>query len=122
MASETPADKRRVAIAFGSRSVHSKEDLIELAQTAESLGYDAAFFGESWGRDLVSLLTLVALNTKRIKLGTSIAGVWARSPALMAQVAVSLDEISGGRLILGLGSGNLSLVEGWHGRPPDKPV
>ena len=122
MVSGTPVDKQRVAIALGSRSVHSKEDLIKLAQTAEALGYEAAFFGESWGRDLVSLLTLVALNTKRIKLGTSIAGVWARSPALMAQVAVSLDDISGGRLILGLGSGNLSLVEGWHGLPPDKPV
>ncbi len=63
MVSATAVNKQRVAIAFGSRSVHPIEDLIKLAQTAESLGYDAAFFGESWGRDLVSLLTVVALIT-----------------------------------------------------------
>ncbi|MBI2165601.1 MAG: LLM class flavin-dependent oxidoreductase [Chloroflexi bacterium] len=112
----------RVAIALGSRNVQSNEEIIKLAQAAESLGYEAAFSGESWGRDLVTILTMVALNTKRIKIGTSIAGVWARTPALMAQTAASLDSISGGRLILGLGTGNLSLVQGWHGEPASRPT
>jgi alkanesulfonate monooxygenase SsuD/methylene tetrahydromethanopterin reductase-like flavin-dependent oxidoreductase (luciferase family) len=122
MTNPTGFKKQSVAMSLGSRSTHSKEEIIKLAQAAESLGYEAIFFGESWGRDLVSLMTMVALNTKRIKLGTSIAGVWARTPGLMIQTALSLDDICNGRLILGMGSGNLSLVKDWHGLPANQPV
>ena len=65
---------------------------------------------------------MVALNTSRILLGTSITGMWARSPAALAQTASSLDTIANGRFILGLGTGNLLVVEQWHGIKPERPL
>ncbi len=120
-----PADitnNKRVSICFGSRILWSDEELIKVAQAAESLGYETIFMAESWGRDVFTLLTLLALNTKRIKLATGIAGIWARSPTMTAQTAASLDNMSDGRFILGLGTGNPLVVEEWHGQEFKRPL
>lgn len=114
--------KSRISISFGSRITWSDEELINVAQAAESLGYEGIYIAESWGRDHITLLTMLALNTKRIKLGTGVTGTSARTPATMAQTASSIDSISNGRFVLGLGPGNPLLIEEWHGVPFTKPV
>ena len=122
MASTVPVNNRRISICFGSRMFWSDQELIKVAQAAENLGYEAIFIAESWGRDVFTLLTLLALNTKRIKLGTGIASIWARSPTMTAQTAASLDSMSNGRFILGLGTGNPAVVQDWHGQEFKRPL
>lgn len=122
MAIATDQKDRKLGISLGSRLQWSDKEFIEVAQTAESLGYHSLYLAESWGRDQFTLLTMMALNTSRILLGTSITGMWARSPAALAQTATSLDTIANGRFILGLGTGNLLVVEQWHGIKPERPL
>jgi alkanesulfonate monooxygenase SsuD/methylene tetrahydromethanopterin reductase-like flavin-dependent oxidoreductase (luciferase family) len=113
---------RKLGVSLGSRLQWSDEEFVRVAQLAEKLGYDSLLLAESWGRDHFTVLSLMAKNTSRILLGTSITGLWARSPAALAQTASSLDTMAGGRLILGLGTGNLLVVEQWHGLKPERPV
>jgi len=96
--------------------------LAALAQRAEALGYHALWVPESWGRDAFTLLARVAAATSTLRLGTGVVNVFSRSPALIAQSAASLDEISGGRFILGLGTSGPRVIEGWHGVPYDRPI
>jgi F420-dependent oxidoreductase-like protein len=84
-------------------------------QAADRLGYDTVWIAEAYGWDAFTVLTEIACNTERIKLGTGIVNVFSRSPALIAQSAASLDNISGGRFVLGLGTSGHQVVEGWHG-------
>jgi len=93
----------------------TKTELIEIARLAEELGYDSIWVPEMWGRDALSLLTLLALNTKKVKLGTGIVSVFSRTPALLAQTIATLDEISEGRMILGLGTSGPIVIKDWHG-------
>ena len=96
--------------------------VIDFAQRAEALGYDSLWCGESWGRDLVTTLTHIACHTSRIKLATGIINIFSRTPSLVAQTMASLDDISEGRTILGLGSSGTKVVRNWHGLPFDKPL
>ena len=98
------------------------EDQISSVQIAEDLGVDSVWVPEAWGRDAFPLLTELALKTKRIKLATGIVNVFSRSPALMAMTAATIDEISDGRLILGLGTSGANVIEHWHGIPFDRPL
>jgi coenzyme F420-dependent oxidoreductase len=98
------------------------EELVETARLAEELGYHSIWVPEMWGRDAFSILGLIAANTKRIKLATGIIPVFSRSPAVIAQTAATLDEISGGRMMLGLGTSGPAVIENWHGVPFDKPL
>ena len=84
-------------------------------QTADRLGYDTVWVAEAYGWDAFTVLTDLAACTERIKLGTGIVNVFSRSPALIAQSAASLDRISGGRFVLGLGTSGHQVIEGWHG-------
>jgi F420-dependent oxidoreductase-like protein len=77
---------------------------------------------EAWGYEAFSLLTEIAVATKRIKIATGIVNVFSRSPGLMAMHAATLDEISGGRLILGLGTSGVRVIEGFHGVKYKKPL
>ena len=95
---------------------------VKAAQLADELGYDSFWLPEAWGYEVFPLLTEMALATKRIKLGTGIVNVFSRSPALLAQSAATVDEISEGRLILGLGTSGKRVIEGFHGRPFDRPL
>lgn len=100
----------------------TKEELIEFAHLAEYLGYDSIWVPEMWGRDSFSILGLLASNTSRIKLATGIIPIYSRSPAIIAQTIATLDEISEGRMILGLGTSGPIVIENWHGVPYDKPL
>jgi F420-dependent oxidoreductase-like protein len=97
-------------------------ELIELAQEAERLGYDSAWAAEAWGTDAVSVLSWLAGTTTKLKLGTGILQIPARTPAMTAMTAATLDLISGGRVLLGLGTSGPQVAEGWHGQPFGKPL
>ena len=92
------------------------------AQLAEDLGYDSIWIPEAWAYEQFQLLTEIALATKRIKLATGIANVFSRSAGLLAMSAATLDEISEGRAILGLGTSGKLVVENFHGVPYEKPL
>ena len=92
-----------------------REMTIAFLQAADRLGYDTVWVAEAYGWDAFTVLTEIACRTERIKLGTGIVNVFRRSPALIAQSAASLDNISGGRFVLGLGTSGHQVIEGWHG-------
>ena len=94
----------------------------EYVTRGESLGYEFVWMPETWGRDVVTVLSRIADRTDRIGIGTSIANVYSRSPALLGQTAVTLQEASGGRFRLGLGASGPILIEGWHGVDYDRPL
>ena len=100
----------------------TKDEIIDFAQLAEGLGYDSIWVPEMWGRDAFSILSVIALHTKRIKLGTGIVSVYSRTPAIIAQTIATLDEISEGRVILGLGTSGPVVIENWHGVKFEKPL
>jgi len=97
-------------------------EAVELAQRAEALGYESVWMPEAYGTDAVSILGALAARTERIQLGTGIVNVFSRTPALLAQTAATLDLISGGRFILGLGTSGHQVVTGWHGMAFDRPL
>ncbi|RSO44187.1 LLM class F420-dependent oxidoreductase [Streptomyces sp. WAC 06725] len=96
---------------------------LELAQEAERLGYDSVWTSEAWGSDAFTTLTWIAAHTSRIGLGTAVAQMAARTPTATAMQALTLDHLSGGRMLLGLGLSGPQVVEGWYGRPfPASPL
>jgi F420-dependent oxidoreductase-like protein len=96
--------------------------LIESARLVEDLGYDSLWTGESWSSDAFSPLAAVAGATSRVKLCTGIAQMSARPPTTAAMHAMTLDGLSDGRAVLGLGVGGPQVVEGWYGRPFSQPL
>jgi F420-dependent oxidoreductase-like protein len=97
-------------------------DATPLAQEAERLGFDSVWTAEAYGSDAISPLAWIGARTSRIKLGTGIVQISARTPACVAMTAMTLDHLSGGRLILGLGVSGPQVVEGWYGQPFPKPL
>ena len=97
-------------------------ELVALAQEAERLGYDSAWAAEAWGTDAVTVLSWLAATTSTIKIGSAILQIPARTPAMTAMTAATLDLMSGGRFLLGLGTSGPQVVEGWHGEPWGKPL
>src|SRR5262245_49371886 len=97
-------------------------DLIALAQEAERLGYGSAWAAEAWGTDAVTVLSWLAAVTSTIEIGSAIMQMPARTAANTAMTAATLDLMSGGRFILGLGTSGPQVVEGWHGQPWGKPL
>ena len=98
------------------------DDVAVYAVEAERLGVDYVWSAEAWGHDAVTPLAFVAARTSRVKLGTSIMQVGARTPALVAMTAMSLDAMSNGRFLLGLGVSGPQVIEGWHGIPFTRPL
>jgi F420-dependent oxidoreductase-like protein len=97
-------------------------ELLELAREAEGLGYDSAWAAEAWGVDAVTPLAWLGAQTTTLKLGTAIMQLPGRSPANAAMTAVTLDMLSGGRFLMGLGTSGPQVVEGWHGQEWGKPL
>ena len=97
-------------------------ELLELAREAETLGYDSAWAAEAWGVDAITPLAWLGATTSTIKLGTAIMQLPGRSPANAAMTAVTLDMLSGGRFLMGLGTSGPQVVEGWHGQEWGKPL
>jgi len=106
------------AVSFGPKV---RIDL-PLIQRAEALGFDSAWTAEAYGNDAVTTATWVLAHTNRIKVGTAIMQMPARTPAMAAMTAMTLDQFSGGRFILGLGPSGPQVIEGWHGVPYGKPL
>ncbi|WP_327051857.1 TIGR04024 family LLM class F420-dependent oxidoreductase [Halomicrococcus gelatinilyticus] len=100
----------------------SVDTLVDLAQRAEDLDYERVWLPETWGRDAVTALTAMAQGTDEIGIGPSILNVYSRSPALIGQTAATLQEVSDGRLRVGLGPSGPAVVEGWHGAEFDQPL
>jgi alkanesulfonate monooxygenase SsuD/methylene tetrahydromethanopterin reductase-like flavin-dependent oxidoreductase (luciferase family) len=98
------------------------ERAIARVRLAESLGYETVYTTHIAGWESLTVLTAYALATERIRVGTGVVPIYTRTPATMAQTAVSIDELSGGRLTLGLGISHRPVVEGWHGQSIDSPV
>src|SRR5438105_9243105 len=97
-------------------------DLFPLVQEAERVGFDSVWVAEAWGTDAVSVLGWLAAKTERIKVGSAIMQIPGRSPANAAMTAVTLDLLSGGRFLMGLGTSGPQVVEGWHGQEWGKPL
>ncbi|GAB3281601.1 LLM class F420-dependent oxidoreductase [Parahaliea aestuarii] len=106
-------------LGYSGKQIHLPLDLI---QQAETMGYDSVWTAEAYGNDAVTTATWVLANTSKIRVGTAIMQMPARSPAMCAMTAMSLDQLSGGRFIVGLGASGPQVVEGWHGVPYGKPV
>ncbi|MBB5913227.1 F420-dependent oxidoreductase-like protein [Nocardia transvalensis] len=94
----------------------------ELVTAAEAAGFDAVFTAESWGSDAFTPLAWWGSRTSRVRLGTSVVQLSARTPAATAMAALTMDHLSGGRHILGLGVSGPQVVEGWYGQPFAKPL
>lgn len=101
---------------------YDRQLYLKAAILADELGYDSFWIPEAWGYEIFSLLTEMAVHTKQIKLGTGIVNVFSRTPGLLAMNAATVDEISGGRLILGIGTSGKRVIEGFHGRAFAKPL
>nr|WP_101787264.1 LLM class F420-dependent oxidoreductase [Nonomuraea indica] len=98
------------------------DDATETVLTAERLGYDSVWTAEAYGSDAFTPLAWYGARTSRIKLGTSVAQLSARTPAATAMTAMTLDHLTGGRLLLGVGASGPQVVEGWYGRPFARPL
>jgi F420-dependent oxidoreductase-like protein len=95
----------------------SGEDQLRLAQEADRLGYDSIWAAEAYGSDAATVMAWLATNTSQAKIASGIFQMPARTPAMTAMTAATLDNISGGRMVLGLGMSGPQVVEGWHGQP-----
>lgn len=93
-----------------------------LVAAAEECGFDSVFTAESWGSDALTPLAWWGSGTRRLRLGTSVAQLSARTPTAAAMAALTMDHLSGGRFILGLGVSGPQVVEGWYGQPFAKPL
>jgi F420-dependent oxidoreductase-like protein len=98
------------------------EEQLAMVRAAEESGYDSAWTAEAYGSDAATVLGWIAGKTERIGLGSAIFQMPARTPAMTAMTAATLDNISGGRFRLGLGLSGPQVAEGWHGQPFDKPL
>jgi F420-dependent oxidoreductase-like protein len=96
--------------------------IVETVAEAERLGFDSMWTAEAYGSDCLTPLAWWGASTERIKLGTAIVQISARQPAATAMAAMTMDHLSGGRFILGLGASGPQVVEGWYGRPYAKPL
>jgi F420-dependent oxidoreductase-like protein len=100
----------------------SIESAIERVQLAESLGYESVYVTHIAGWESLTVLTAYAAATREIRVGTGVVPIYSRTPVTMAQTAATIDELSGGRLTLGLGVSHRVVVENWHGQSIDHPV
>lgn len=108
---------RRLAIGFNWQGNQDRESAFERVKVADEAGVDSVFVAEAWGQDAFTLLTQLAERTKKIKLGTGIVNYYSRSPAALAQHFGTLDELSEGRMIIGLGASSANVIEHFHGIP-----
>src|SRR5229473_3818225 len=106
--------KLGISVGYWGMGISAAQQL-EIARTAEDLGYDSIWAAEAYGSDAASVLAWLAAGTSRIKLGAGIFQIPARSAAMTAMTAATIDNLSGGRLILGLGTSGPQVSEGFHG-------
>src|SRR3954452_9167458 len=110
-----PAMKLGVHIGYWGLGL-TADDQIHIVREAERFGYDSVWSAEAYGSDAATVLAWLAAQTERIKLGSAIFQMPARTPAMTAMTAATLDQISNGRMLLGIGSSGPQVAEGWHGQ------
>ena len=112
----------RIGVHLARNGPDDWESAATFAEEAERLGVDSLWTGEAWGIDGATPLAYVAGRTSRVRLGTSILKIGARTPALTAMTALSLASMTGNRFILGLGTSTPQIIEGWDGIPFERPI
>ena len=112
----------KLGLGIGPLGPPGSMSIVELAQEAENLGYDTIWCPEIYGADCFTPLSWIGAHTSKINLGTSIMQISARTPTSAAMHAMTLDYLSNGRLILGIGVSGPQVVEGWYGQPYPKPL
>ncbi|WP_182359327.1 LLM class F420-dependent oxidoreductase [Tomitella gaofuii] len=112
----------KLGLQLGYWGARPPEDVAPLVAAAEECGFDSAFTAESWGSDALTPLAWWGSDTRRLRLGTSVAQLSARTPTAAAMAALTMDHLTGGRFILGLGVSGPQVVEGWYGQPFAKPL
>src|ERR1700688_4313532 len=112
----------RLGLQLGYWKAEPTPNFVGFAQEAERLGYDSVWPAGVWGWGCFSPLWWIGAQTSRIKLGTSVCQLSARTPAATAMHALTIVHLSGGRMILGLGVSGPQVVEGWYGVPFGKPL
>src|SRR2546421_2603250 len=98
------------------------EQQLEVVREAESLGYDSVWAAEAYGSDTATVLAWLAAQTEKIRIGSAIFQIPGRTPAMTAMTAATLDILSNGRMILGLGTSGPQVAEGWHGERFGKQI
>ena len=111
-----------LGLAGGYAGMGMGEDLLDLVQEADRLGYASVWVAEAYGSDSPTVLAWLAAQTERIGLGAGVMQIPARTPAMTAMTAATLDTLSGGRFLLGLGVSGPQVSEGWHGVPFAAPL
>ncbi len=111
--------KLGMMMSYGPSSIQER---VALAQEAERLGFDSVWTSEAWGSDAVTAASWLLAQTSSIKVGTAIMQMAARTPAMAAMTAMSLQEYSGGRFLMGIGPSGPQVIEGWHGEAFGKPL
>lgn len=112
----------KISISVGGYIRGEAEETVQFVREAEALGVDCVWAAEAWGQDAVTSLAFLAARTKTIKLGSGILQISARVPAMTAMTALSLNALSGGRFLLGLGVSGPQVVEGLHGVDYSAPL
>ena len=112
----------KLGVQLGYWGAQKPVNHVEVAQEAERLGYDSVWTAEAWGSDAFTPLAWIGAQTERIRLGTSVVQLSARTPTATAMATLTLDHLSNGRMILGLGVSGPQVVEGWYGQPFGKPL
>src|ERR1700716_516682 len=118
---ETCTMKLGVHVGYWGLGMGAQEQL-QVVQEAERLGYDSGWAAEAYGSDAATVLAWLAAGTSKIKLGSAIFQIPGRSPAMTAMTAATIDELSGGRMLLGIGSSGPQVAEGWHGQRFARPL
>ncbi len=112
----------KLGLQLGYWGAQPPEGVADLVAAAETSGFDAVFTAEAWGSDAFTPLAWWGRETSRLRLGTSIVQMSGRTPASIAMHALTLDHLSGGRFVLGMGVSGPQVVEGWYGQPFAKPL
>jgi F420-dependent oxidoreductase-like protein len=113
---------RKITMGINWQGEFDLDDIIQQAKIADEAGVHEITVAEAWGRDALSILAVLARETKNVHLGTSIINIFSRTPAAMAQHFATLDDFSGGRMVIGLGSSGPNVIEHFHGIPFKKPL
>lgn len=114
--------KARLELTLPIAAADHIEDLLEYGTMADASGYNRVWISETWGRDLVTVLSALAERTTEVGIGTSIMPTFSRSPALVGQTSATLHELSNRRFRLGLGPSGPKVIEQWHGMAYERPL
>ena len=113
---------RKITMQVNWQGEFDLEEIVRQAKIADEAGVHEITVAEAWGRDAFSILAVLARETSQIQLGTSIVNIYSRTPAALAQHFATLDEFTGGRMIIGLGTSGPNVIEHFHGVPFGKPL